>query len=112
MNYEGKILEELSTLRMGFEIKIKGEEASWFLPFYRAYISYLARLPSVSEVYLRAKQEIQLKLTYEAMIEDVFRLINQINLLTESMNVVFNTIGRYFKDKIGVYAGMFEVLSR
>ena len=56
MDYQGEVLDELSNLRIGCDIKLKGEGNSWFLPFYKAYISYLAKLPSVSEVYLRARE--------------------------------------------------------
>ena len=40
----------------------------------------------------------------------MFRLINQINLLVDPLNVTFNTIGRYYKDKLKVYRPMFKVL--
>ena len=48
MDYKGGVLEELSNLRLAFDIKPKGEGMSWFMPLYKAYISYLARLPSVA----------------------------------------------------------------
>ena len=55
MDYEGEIMEELAGLQVVQEVRIKGEGSSWFLPLYKAYVSYLVKLPSVSEVYLRAR---------------------------------------------------------
>ena len=55
MDYKGGVLDELCNLRLASDIKPKGEGMSWFMPLYKSYISYLARLPSVAEVYLRAK---------------------------------------------------------
>jgi hypothetical protein len=80
------------------------------MPFYRAYVSYLSKLPSMSEVYLRAKEAKEDKLSCECLLEDLYRLINQVNLLTDNLNGTFNNVGRYYKDKIKVYRPMFRVL--
>ena len=110
MDYHGEVLEELGNLRIGPDSFQKGEEYSWFLPFYKAYISYLARLPSVSEVLLRAKESNETKLSCETLLEDIYRLINQVKLISDVTNNVFNTVGRYYKEKIKIYKALFDVI--
>ena len=46
----------------------------------------------------------------ETLLVDVFRLVNQLNLLGEVLSATFNTIGRYYKDKLVIYRPMYIVL--
>ena len=60
-------------------------------------------------MYLRAGKEISL-VDCNTLLEDIFRLVNQINLLGDSVNVTFNTVGRYYKDKKDIFTPLFRVL--
>lgn len=83
----------------------------WFNDFCRAYIAYLIRLPSISDIYQKIGTKLQdmdstRHLTY------LFRLTNHIRgLLPVALNAV-NTIGRYQASAYIEMRELFNVLSR
>jgi hypothetical protein len=110
MDYEGLVMDELSNLKMCEEVRLQSQKDKWFLPFYAAYVTYLAKLPSIGDVYLRAKKGDVAKISCDKLLIDVFRLVNQMNLLTEALSSTFNTIGRYYKEQVKVYRPLYKVL--
>jgi len=47
MHYEGMLLEALGELHLEGESQTKADKNGWFSSFYKAYVTYLVRLPSV-----------------------------------------------------------------
>lgn len=91
---------------------LKHQSASWFSNLYTAYISYLAKLPSVSEVYVRAKSSGNGKIIdKKTQLVDLFRIVNQLCLLLDALINTFNTIGRYYKNSKNVYFKLYKTLS-
>lgn len=90
----------------------KNQSDDWFVCLYRAYLSYLTKLPSVSEVYVRARTEGYTSYDSKTLLVDLFRLVNQINLLLDPLITTFNTVGRYYKEKKKVYSSMYQLLRK
>jgi hypothetical protein len=80
------------------------------MPFYQAYVSYLAKLPSVGEVYVRARREGEVWYDGSTLLVDLFRLLNQLNLIISPMISVFNTVGRYYMKRKKIYLPMYRLL--
>lgn len=82
----------------------------WFADFCLAYISYLIKLPSLSDIYRYLEVKVPeinpaLHLTY------LFRLTNHIRvLLTPTLNAV-NVIGRYNSSDFPQMRELYRVLS-
>ena len=113
MRYEGALLEALSGLHWEGE-RHEGEGQSgrsgWFAAFCRAYVTYLVRLPSVSEVHIRAQLGEVDKESCDVLLVDVFRIVNQVGLLKDNLGIAFNTIGRYYQPQVKVYRPLFDLL--
>lgn len=64
----------------------------------------------MSEVYIRARGEGQGPSDNNTLLFDLFRLVNQINLILDALINTFNTLGRYYKKEKKVYRAMYKVL--
>lgn len=105
-------MEALEHLSLVIDRSSKNESATWFNNLYTAYISYLAKLPSVSEVYLRAKFSGNgIKIDKKTQLVDLFRIVNQLCLLLDALINTFNTIGRYYKNSKNVYYKLYTIIS-
>ena len=110
--YAGLVMEALEHLDLVIGHSSSKQQASWFCKLYAAYISYLAKLPSVSEVYLRAKNNASGKaIGKETQLIDLFRIVNQLCLLLDALISTFNTIGRYYKNSKNVYLKLYKIIS-
>jgi hypothetical protein len=99
-------------LNLVIEHSASKEQANWFNNLYTAYITYLAKLPSVSEVYLRAKCSGSGKtIDKKTQLIDLFRIVNQLCLLLDALISTFNTIGRYYKPSKNVYLQLYKIIS-
>ena len=47
----------------------------------------------------------------DLLLIDIFRLVNQINLLLPSLNVTFNTVGRYYKERKKGFQALYDLLT-
>lgn len=84
----------------------------WFKNLYTGYISYLARLPSVSEVYIRARNTLDgTKIDRKSQLVDMFRIVNQVGLFLEPLINAFNVVGRYYKSSKDVYMRLYKTIS-
>lgn len=108
--YSGKLLDLLANLNLAVNIQLKGEQYAWFLPFYRAYVTYLSKIPSINEVYVRAQSEDEAWYDGQTLLIDMFRLVNHINLIINPLNSTFRILGRYYKDSSKVYRQIYKLI--
>lgn len=108
--YSGKLLDLLANLNLAANIQLKGEQYAWFLPFYRAYVTYLSKIPSINEVYVRAQSEDEAWYDGQTLLIDMFRLVNHINLIINPLNSTFRILGRYYKDSSKVYRQIYKLI--
>ena len=66
------------------------------MEFCVCYSSYLKKLPSVCDIYKRAKMGNLSQTPSSSYLIEVFRIINQISLLFPAICTSTNVIGRYY----------------
>ena len=106
------VMETLEHMDLVIDRNFNSESTLWFKHLYTGYISYLAKLPSISEVYIRAKKTIEgTKIDKKSQLVDMFRIVNQVGLFLESLINAFNAVGRYYKSSKEVYMRLYKTIS-
>lgn len=72
------------------------EEYGWFVPFYRKYVFYLAKLSSNADIYINAARETPI-IEKELYLNHFFRILNQLPIILLPFNSTIKTVGRYYK---------------
>jgi hypothetical protein len=79
-------------------MRSREESLSWLEGLSRCLVAYLAKMPSLVEVYHRALScKSEEKEFFKIIQTDFFLLLNQLSLLFPFLNNSMNSIGRYYK---------------
>lgn len=110
--YQPEVLAALEDMELVINRKFTlDNNEQWFVLFYRAYCTYLAKLPSISEL-LVCFLEIDSKPPPNYCLTDLFRLLNQLALIMPALNSTINIIGRYYLRKILFFHELYSVLRK
>jgi hypothetical protein len=88
----------------------KRVDEKWLTEFYQSYVTYLIKLPSLSDIYSEAlSKEHNVKPALH--LTHIFRVTNTIRLLFPATTNAINIIGRYQASKYTSMKELFVILS-